>query len=197
MADTGQVARYKSALDRSVQQYQQMIQEMQSAKTAAGELSPEYAEIVNLYRPEGGYGTAAKTEVSEQLQAGLGAEQAALVRSGMSSGSMAGNIRSRYARTQAQEFAKIEEGRTDKLSTALSALAAAKEARAGRVQTAYTTTADLIRGFKEPTVGEFESGEDVAAANRASQEWSTIYSTQEAKKRQAAEIAANAAEEET
>jgi len=169
MAST-QASRYTSALKTSQERYAQMIAEANAAKqTAATEIAPELTQTADMYAAGGTYGSGQRALVEENLKAGSSKEQAALVSSGMSSGSMAAGVTSRYARNRATEFANIEDTRTDKLTTALSAVAAAKEARTGRMTSAYTTSAQLIEGFKEPTVGEFESAEELQAAKSASE----------------------------
>jgi hypothetical protein len=167
--ESTQASRYSSALKTSQERYAQMIAEANAAKqTAATEIAPELTQTADMYAAGGTYGSGQRALVEENLKAGSSKEQAALVSSGMSSGSMAAGVTSRYARNRATEFANIEDTRTDKLTTALSAVAAAKEARTGRMTSAYTTSAQLIQGFKDPTVGEFESAEELQAAENAS-----------------------------
>ncbi len=163
-----QAQRYQSALQTSQERYAQMIAEANAAKqTAATEIAPELTQTADMYAAGGTYGSGQRALVEENLKAGSSKEQAALVSSGMSSGSMAAGVTSRYARNRATEFANIEDTRTDKLTTALSAVAAAKEARTGRMTSAYTTSAQLIAGFQEPKVSDFESAEELQAAQDA------------------------------
>jgi hypothetical protein len=161
-----QALRYKSALEASNTRYNQMISEANKAReTASTDIAPELTQTADMYAAGGTYGTGQRALVDENLKAGASKEQAGLVSSGMSSGSMASGVTSRYARNRAAEFANIEDVRTDKLNTALSAVAAAKEARTGRMVGAYTTTAQLVQGFKNPTMSEFESAEELQAAS--------------------------------
>ncbi len=163
---SGQALRYQSALEKSNARYNQMIAEANLAReTASGGVPSELTQTADMYAAGGTYGSGQRALVEENLKAGAAKEQAGLVSSGMSSGSMAAGVTGRYARNRATEFANIEDTRMDKLSTALSAVAAAKEARTGRMIGAYTTTAQLIQGFKEPTVGEFASAEELQAAS--------------------------------
>ncbi len=163
-----QQARYESALARYQEQYNKMIEEMQSAKEVAAEAIPEeLTQVADMYAAGGTYGAGQRTILEEELKGATSAQQAALVASGMSSGSAARNIQSRYAKNLATGYQQIEDVRTDKLTSALQAVATAKEARGARMTSAYTTTAQLMSGYKEPSVSEFANAEELQAASDA------------------------------
>lgn len=156
-----QSARYTSALERSQSRYNQMIAEMNAAKEAVGGVPSELTDVAEMYKKGGTYGEGQRALLREELGKGTAAEQAALVSSGMSSGSMAAASRGRYARNLATGYSQIEDERTKQLASALTAVAAAKTERGSRLGAAYTTTAQLIGSYKEPTVSEFASAEEI------------------------------------
>ena len=127
-----------------------------------------------MYKAGGTYGAGQRAIATEQAQKGLAGEQAGLVATGMSSGSAAGAARGRYSRGLTTSLLNIEDVRTDKLSAALTAVAAAKEARGARLTGAYQTTAQLIQGFKEPTTSEYASQEDIAKMSQQTQNTSAL-----------------------
>jgi hypothetical protein len=87
---------FEGGLGRSLERYQQMIDEMRAAqKEAAAPISPELQQIADIYKTGGEYGAGARTRIAEAEKAGIASGQAGLVRSGMSSGSLAAGVRSR------------------------------------------------------------------------------------------------------
>ncbi len=143
-----------------------MIAEANKAReTASTEIAPELTQTADMYAAGGSYGAGQRDILRRNLKASSAQEQAANVSSGMSSGSAASATRSRYGKSLASGEMQIEDTRTDKLSTALQAVAAAKEARTGRMVGAYTTTAQLVQGYKEPTMSDFASAEELQAAS--------------------------------
>lgn len=158
---TNQETIYRSALDRSQQRYADMMTEMQGAKTAAADTSgvDTLEQTADIYKTGGEYGAGARTTAENLAKKNLASAQAGSIASGMSSGSGAANIQARYSRDLSEQYQNIEDVRYSKLDTALTAVAAAKEARATRIGGAYQTTAQLIAGYKEPTLAESADAE--------------------------------------
>lgn len=172
MAIGGQVGRYNSALDASNKRYQQMIADLTEAKTAAKEeIAPELLQNVGIYATGGEYGAGARTSAERIAKENLGITSANLAATGMSSGSLAAGVRSKYSRGLSEQLQQIEDVRYDKLSTALVAVAAAKEARGSRVANAYLSSAQLTGGFKAPATSEFASQEDIASEESDTQRY--------------------------
>jgi hypothetical protein len=139
------MANYSSSLSSSSNLYQQMIDDMNAARQSASvDIAPEYGQVAEMYKTGGTYGEGLRTEAQTLAKESLSKEQADLVRTGMSSGSAAGAALSRYSRNLTGAYKNIEDTRTDKLATALSAVGAAREARGARISSVYTTTAQLL-----------------------------------------------------
>jgi hypothetical protein len=156
---------YNSALKTSQARYQSMVDELNAAKTtASADIASEYGEVASMYASGGSYGAGQRAELEDTLGKGVAQEQANLVATGMSSGSMAAGTRSKYAKNLATGYKNIEDTRTDKYASALTAVAAAKESRGSRLTSAYQTSAQLIQGFKDPTVSEYANEEKISKA---------------------------------
>ncbi len=162
-SDFGASTAYAGALANSQFRYNTMMNALKKAEGfATAEVSPEFAQNVDIYKTGGEYGTGAKTAIEKAARYGANASMADLARTGMSSGSVAQGVRARYARNVTEGIQGVEDTRYDKLSNALLALASAKEARGIRASNVYQTTAGLISGWKDPTLNEFSNQEAIA-----------------------------------
>jgi hypothetical protein len=151
--------------------YNQMIAELQNAKSVAGaDIPSEYGDVVSMYSAGGSYGAGQKAIAEEQALAGESQESANLVRTGMSSGSLAAGVRSRYSRNLTTNLQNIEDIRTDKLSAALGALATAKAARTTELAGVYKTSAELIGGgaASNPTLASGDEMANILASQQKS-----------------------------
>jgi hypothetical protein len=164
--DLGSSALYQSALQRSQERYRQMLEELKKVEGIAQEpLAPEFEEAVSLFRTGGEYGAGARTAIERAAKTGTSQSLAELARTGMSSGTIAQGIRARYGRQATEQIQQVEDVRYEKLSSALQALASAKEARGIRNANIYQTTAGAISSFREPTMGDVTNQEAIALAN--------------------------------
>lgn len=172
--------------------YKKMIEEMQGAKEAAAVLPTEYTSIAEMFKAGGTYGAGQRAILEEQLKKGVALEQAALVASGMSSGTLASAVKGRYARGLATGYQQIEDIRTEKLASALGAVAAAKEARGVRLTGAYQTTAGLLA-----EMGRVKTEESIANLRERLSLMGTMLSLESLEKRQREEITARKEESAT
>ena len=133
------------ALDTSVSKYDDMIAEMNAAKAEMNTpISPELEANAALYGAEGTYGQGAIAKIRAAQVAGTSQGMAGLVSSGMSSGNLAAGVASRYAREANTAIQGVEDTRYDKLSAAMMAVAAAKEARVTGTANLFATTAGFM-----------------------------------------------------
>ena len=161
---------HTEGLGRSLARYKSMMGEMQQAKVAAEKpIAEEYGEVADIYKTGGEYGAGAKARVRDIAAENLAKSSAALVSTGMSSGSMATATRAMYGRDVTRGIQDFEDVRYERLGTALQAVAQAKEARGIRIGQAYSTTAQLAGSFQEPSMGSFANQEAISAQASASQ----------------------------
>lgn len=138
-------------LDNASNYYKDMIKEMNSAKAAASaDIPSEYNQVRELYAPGGKYGEGALSRIAAAEKSGVAGTMGQLISSGMSSGSMAAGVRSKYGREAERQRKEVYDTQTDRYSTALNAIATARENRGIRMTNAYQTTASLISGWKSP-----------------------------------------------
>jgi hypothetical protein len=157
-----QEQRYQSALGEAKSRYQSMISDLTTAKEAARkEIASEYGEVADIYRTGGEYGAGAISRIQETAKQNLAASQANLVSTGMSSGSMALGARARYSRDVTQGIQDVEDIRYERLGAALQAVGQAREARGARIAGVYTTSAEAISQFRQPTTSEFANQEEL------------------------------------
>ena len=151
---TNRGGRYGPLLQRFQQRYNRMLSEMAAAKsTAAAPVSADYSELVNLFRPGGGYGAGQMALVEQEAKKGSAAALSNLVRTGMSSGTNAAGVAARTARDVTTAKLGVEDERTRFLADALTRRGGASEARTGRMTGAYGKTGELIAQMatNEPT----------------------------------------------
>jgi len=146
--------RYGPLLQRFQERYNQMLREMGSAKgISATPVSPDYTELVNLFRPGGGYGAGQTALIEQEAKKGSAAAFSNLVSTGMSSGTNAAGIAARIARDVTTAKLGVEDERIRRLAEALASRGGASEARIGRMTGAYGKTGELIAQMatNEPT----------------------------------------------
>ena len=161
---------YEEGLERSLARYKSMMDEMREAKTTTqAPIAAEYGEVADIYKTGGEYGAGAKAGVRETAAQNLAKSSAALVSSGMSSGSLATATRARYSRDVTRGIQEVEDVRYERLGAALQAVAQAKEARGIRIGQAFSETAKLTGAYQEPTMGSFANQEAISAQASASQ----------------------------
>jgi hypothetical protein len=140
-----------NSLDSSSKYYNDMINEMNQAKSSANTQIPgELGQVASMYGPGGSYGAGALDRIKQSERSGVAGTMGGLVSSGMSSGSLAAGVRSKYGREAATQMKEVEDTRTDRYATALNAMASARAQRGINITNAYQTTASLIKGWKSP-----------------------------------------------
>jgi hypothetical protein len=158
-----EIGRYNSGLSRAISRYNRMLSNAQKAISTAGEAIPQaYRDVVDIYSKGGSYGAGARGRIKQQQKASTAGGLADLVSTGMSSGTLAEGVRSRYSHQASQAIQEVEDVRYERLGTALAAVGQAQQARQTGLASAYLSASSLVGSFQEPSVSQFSSPEALA-----------------------------------
>jgi hypothetical protein len=147
---------YTAALGRSMDRYKIMQNEINSMITgASADVPKEYSDVADVYKTGGEYGKGAIGRIEREAKYGASRGQAALARTGMSSGSLSQGVAARYSRQAREGIQEVEDTRYDRLGGALKDLGTARANRGLNMTEAYKTAATLIGGYRDPTPGEY------------------------------------------